>query len=205
MPGKEQIVGGFENSKGEKKFLPTAGFNGILVFSKSKIKSEEDLKSSLSFIDKLSDAEMLNLIIGFEDVHWKMNKEKGYIERIDIKDKPELNNLKNLNQMTTYYVSKEEVAKQLVEAPLNAIRTLSAQVQTDNEKYVIKNPAAAYTSPTYVSVGTEITKIMNDARTKYIMGEIDDVGLQAAKDQWLKAGGQNVIKEYNDLYKANKK
>jgi putative aldouronate transport system substrate-binding protein len=134
-----------------------------------------------------------------------MNKEKGYIERIDIKDKPELSAMKNLNQMTTYYVSKEEAAKRLVEPPVNAIRTLSAQVQADNEKYVVKNPASAYTSPTYVAVGIEIAKIMNDARTKYIMGEIDDVGLQAAKEQWLKAGGQNVIKEYNDLYKTNKK
>jgi putative aldouronate transport system substrate-binding protein len=205
MPGKEQIVGGFTNSKGEKKLLPTEGFNGILVFSKAKIKSEEDLKSSLNFIDKLSDAEMLNLIIGFESVHWNMNKEKGYIERIDNKDKPELNNLKNLNQMTTLYVSKEEEAKRLVEAPLTAIKTLSTKVQLDNEKYVVKNLASGYTSPTYVSVGVDLTKIMNDARTKYIMGEIDDVGLQSAKDQWLKAGGQNVIKEYNELYKANKK
>jgi putative aldouronate transport system substrate-binding protein len=206
MPGKEQIVGGFANSKGETKLLPTSGFNGILAFTKSKIKSEEDLKSALSFIDKLSDAEILNLVEwGFEGVHWNNNKEKGYAERVDIKNKPELSYNKGMNQMISYYISKEEEAKRIKGAPENAIRTLSAKVQLENEKYVVKNPAAAYTSPTYVSTGTELTKIMEDARTKYIMGEIDDVGLQAAKDQWLKAGGQNVIKEYNDLYKANKK
>lgn len=204
QPGREKIVGGFENAKGEIKLLPTSGFNGIFVFTKSKIKTEEELKSSLEFMDKMSDAEMLNLIVGFEGVHWNMNKELGYIERVDLKDKPELKNAPALNQITTYYVSKDEEAKRLPEKPANEIRTLATQVQLDNEKYVVKDLAAGYTSPTYVKSGVDLTNIMNDARTKYIMGEIDDVGLQAAKDQWLKAGGQEVIKEYNEIYKANK-
>jgi putative aldouronate transport system substrate-binding protein len=205
MPGKVQMVGGFANSKAEEKLLPTEGFNGILAFSKSKIKTEEDLKSSLDFVDKLSDAEILNVInYGFEGVHWNLNKQLGYVENIDISKQPELGYARGLKQILTGYVSPEQHAKELPAAPLNEIRTLAAQVQLENEKYVVKNPASAYTSPTYVKVGAELTKIIEDARIKYIMGEIDDVGLQAAKEQWLKAGGQEVIKEYNELYKANK-
>ena len=46
--------------------------------------------------------------------------------------------------------------------------------------------------------------IIDDARTQYIVGDIDQEGLQSAWELWLTSGGQDVINEVNEQHKANK-
>lgn len=65
------------------------------------------------------------------------------------------------------------------------------------------NPAAAYSSPTLDSKRTQLDKIINDARVKYIMGEIDMTGWKAALDNWRKSGGDKVLEELNKEYQAD--
>ena len=43
---------------------------------------------------------------------------------------------------------------------------------------------------------------MADAQKAYILGEIDDAGLEEALNRWLTAGGEQVTKEMNELYHA---
>ncbi len=41
-----------------------------------------------------------------------------------------------------------------------------------------------------------------DARDKYIIGALDLDGFNAVVAQWRAQGGDNIIKEYSDAYKA---
>jgi len=52
-------------------------------------------------------------------------------------------------------------------------------------------------------VGTDIEQIIDDARTQYICGQIDDEGLEAAAAQWLNRGGDRLIEEINQLYQPH--
>ena len=70
----------------------------------------------------------------------------------------------------------------------------------ENEPYVIHNPAEPFISDTYTEKGSELDKIIEDAKTKYIMGAIDMAGWKKAVDQWRKLGGDKIIQEYNEEY-----
>ena len=78
----------------------------------------------------------------------------------------------------------------------------------NNVQYaVFKPPALGYLTPcpdTYAECGNDLVQILDDARTQYICGQIDEAGLQAAFDQWNARGGTQVIEEVNALYAADK-
>jgi putative aldouronate transport system substrate-binding protein len=48
--------------------------------------------------------------------------------------------------------------------------------------------------------GSELDQLIRDAETKYIMGKIDDAGLQTEVEKWKKDGGDKVIKEFEDSF-----
>ena len=68
------------------------------------------------------------------------------------------------------------------------------------------NPAAGYlaNSETNAEVGTDIQQILDDARTQYICGQLDEAGLESAFQQWSDRGGAQVIEEVNEAYAADK-
>jgi putative aldouronate transport system substrate-binding protein len=45
---------------------------------------------------------------------------------------------------------------------------------------------------------------MKDARTKFIMGELDEQGWKKQVDTWLSRGGQKIIDEYSAAYAKSK-
>ena len=61
-----------------------------------------------------------------------------------------------------------------------------------------------YTSETYVKdgYGYQLDAILADAQYKYIIGSIDEAGLEEQLKTWWTAGGEQVTKEMNDLYHA---
>ena len=73
----------------------------------------------------------------------------------------------------------------------------------ESEKIAIFNPAVGYqsNSQTYITNGGNLDLIIDDARTQYIVGDIDKAGLEEAFDLWLSSGGQQVIDEVNEQYK----
>lgn len=205
IPAKTQIVGGFEGEDG-LKLLPTPGFMGMFVFSKDKIKDETELQKALYFMDKMSDAEMVNLIEwGYKDEFYYTD-DQGVSIRYTAEEKPEaqLNAHKALNQISSYIISPENTEKRLQGLAPDAIKQLELDVQIENEKYVVNNPAASYVSQTMVDFGIELDAIIDTARIQYITGEIDEIGLKEAKERWLKSGGQKVIEEMNAIHQANK-
>ena len=78
-------------------------------------------------------------------------------------------------------------------------------VQLANEEFTVANPATKYlvNSETNASRGTTLDQLLDDARTQYISGAIDEAGLQSLWDQWAEQGGQDLIDEINELYQAD--
>lgn len=183
--------------------LATSGYNGFFVLSAETCDTPEKVEAALTMLDRLCDDEMLILTqYGLEGINYKV--EDGYIVRLDEGDTLLSNNYAGLNQLLTYLPSTEHVT----EPHVKSTERLNAQ----NEAYALAmeaavvNPASTYlvNSPTYADVGSSLQELIDNARTEYICGEITKDELLKVNDQWLSLGGQKIIDEVNEMYKANK-
>jgi putative aldouronate transport system substrate-binding protein len=191
------VVGSVEGPKGLKN-LPTSGYAGMIVVPKSKVKTEADLKNVLAFLDKLNDKDMQVLLYnGIEGRHYTLDKD-GYV--IVSKDETVMGELNSLNQMLMFIPE----GKNLLPVQTTS-RKKVAEVEKDNEKIVVANPAAPLISSVYAQKGAQLDNIINDARIQYIVGKIDENGFKQAVELWRKSGGDDYIKEMNDLYAKIKK
>jgi len=177
--------------------MPTSGWSGMLVISKTKVKTEEELRRVLDFLDKLNDVEMKLLLgYGIEGRHYDMVD--GYVVPKEDLD-PALGKERNdLNQLLMF-IGEQEPG--YAPTPINA---QIAEVQKANEAIVVGNPAEPFVSEVYAQVGQQLDNIIGDARIQYIIGQIDDAGFDAAIELWKKTGGDDYIREINELYKAAK-
>jgi putative aldouronate transport system substrate-binding protein len=89
--------------------------------------------------------------------------------------------------------------------PATPLRAKSLQVQKENEKIVVTNPGEPLTSPTYTKKGAQLDQMVDDARTKFIVGKIDEAGWKAEIEQWKKSGGDDYVKEMSEAYAKIKK
>ncbi|MNL65456.1 Lipoprotein LipO precursor [compost metagenome] len=71
--------------------------------------------------------------------------------------------------------------------------------------YIVSNPAEPLISSVYNQKGPQLENIINDARIKFIVGQIDEAGLRSAFETWKKSGGDDLVKEMNELYTAAQK
>jgi hypothetical protein len=87
---------------------------------------------------------------------------------------------------------------------LAPMREKDLKEEADNMKYAVTDVSVPLISNTQSTKGTDLTKTINDARIKYIMGSINDDGWNQAIAQWKKSGGDQVIQEYTDAYNKSK-
>ena len=80
------------------------------------------------------------------------------------------------------------------------IRTFFNSFPLRITEIAIGNPFLSFISYTYSERGSELDKIIEDARIKYIMGVIDLAGWEAAVAKWRKDGGDKIIEEYTQAY-----
>lgn len=191
IPTASYDIGDFEGPKGIRIAGEPGNF-GFLAFPKSSVKTEAELKQVLTFLDTMMGEEMTTLQLrGLENVHYV--KTEGKTEFKDLtayqKDvKPYRDNLVNIEG---YNVAP------LKDTPIGEKGT---KMTKDNIKYAVPNPALTLPSATYSERGKELDQMIWDAQTKYIMGKLDDTAWQAEIDKWRKAGGDKVIKEYEEAY-----
>lgn len=182
------------------KTLATTGYNGFFVITKAA-DTKEKVEACLSYLDKMCDDEMITLSsYGLEGVHWELD-ENGYLVDLDAGDLVSSKSYQALNQAVAY-IPNLVATNPAIE--MNERKELEEKVKADNEAYAVFNPALAYlvNSKTYALSGSTLDKLLDDTRTQYICGQIDEAGLQAQWDLWLKQGGQDVINEVNEQYKA---
>lgn len=185
----------------ENKTLATSGFNGFYMITKAGAKTEEDVKNCLTFLDKMNDDEMLVLAdYGLEGITYDLNEAGNVVKRTDIEIAQTPNN--GLNQAICYIPNLASTSPKLEKT--------ESQLKLDEiyakcREVAVFNPALGYlaNSDANAEVGTDIEQIIDDARTQFICGQIDEAGLDAAAKQWLDRGGDRIVEEVNQLYQAD--
>lgn len=178
--------------------LPTSGYSGMLAIPKSSVKTEEELKEVLSFIDKLSEEEAQILAYnGIEGRHYELKDEK--LEVLTDNNEALINEFTDLNQFLTGIPEER-----MIKPEQTPLLEKEAKVKLENEEIVVPNPAEAFISEVYAQKGQQLDNIINDARIKFIVGQIDEAGFKEAIELWRSTGGDDYIKEMNELYKASK-
>lgn len=172
--------------------MPTSGYSGFHVITKSGAKTESEAKRVLKFLDQLNDREMQILLNnGIEGRHFRL--EDGYaIEYISEQLRNEKGNINQLHM---------GIPKDLSYVVMNTpIREKTLQVMKENENILIYNPAEGLTSDAWAQKGEILDNIIEQARLKYITGRIDDEGLEEEFKRWEQSGGKELIEEINELY-----
>ncbi|WP_165452407.1 extracellular solute-binding protein [Paenibacillus thalictri] len=190
------FIGVIEGTRGPIVYAGP-GNNGVVLISKSSVKTEAELKQILGFFNKLADDPVATLLAwGIEGKHYK--KANGVNERIDAKLYE--TEVKPYREMKVHGDEKE------FEGNLDPLTVKANKSNADREKLAIADPSLPLFSQTFTDKGAQLNKIIEDARVKFIMGKVDEAGFKAEIDQWVKSGGDKVIKEYEeDFARAQKK
>lgn len=179
------LINRISGPKGEQT-RAGAGYLGMYMIPKTSVKTEAEFKQILEYFDKVSGKEIQNLMkYGFEGKQYTIEN-GNYKQSTDPKLKTEI---LDGNQ---FMVMQNEVISYG-----NDLEKLSYKLFQDNATIALANPAAPYISNTEVEKGKEISKIIDDAVVKYIMGSIDEAGWKQALDKWQQSGGNKVIEEMN--------
>ncbi|WNR43455.1 extracellular solute-binding protein [Paenibacillus roseipurpureus] len=193
---KLDILSKIQGPKGERVFA-TSGYNGMFLFPKSTVKSEAELKQVLEFFDKLVSDEMLSTWTwGIENMHFKKdaNGEPAISDQTAY-----TNDVSPIKQLPSYdgslMIWKGKGAAD------NKFRTM----MKDNQAIAVSNPVEPLISQTAVEKGTELNKIISDARVKFILGNLDEVGFNKEVEKWRAQGGDKMIAEYSEQYAKLKK
>jgi putative aldouronate transport system substrate-binding protein len=166
-----------------------SGYLGMYMIPKTSVKTEAELKQILAYFDRVSEKDIQNLMkYGIEGKHYTIENEK-YVPNTDPKVRAELT---DGNQ---FMILQDQVVNYGTE-----LEKLSTKLFQDNAKIAIANPTAPFVSNTATERGKELSKIVDDAMVKFIMGALDEAGWQQAVDKWLQSGGSKVIEEFNAEY-----
>ena len=186
------------NAKGEMRSWPTTGFNGEVVITKA-VKTEEEMKKCLAFLDFLNSAEGQTLVNwGVEDVTW-WKDEEGFRLGTTPADKDEyvktvqgsLNQLgMNVNGDLTPTIK------------LSELRKLYNSILADAQGYCVANPCFTYVSETSTMFGAQLNTLLEDACVQYIANLISEDELKALFQQWSDEGGSKLTEEFNAIYHA---
>ncbi|MFD0677422.1 MULTISPECIES: extracellular solute-binding protein [unclassified Paenibacillus] len=178
------------------KTMAENGTNGIIVFPKSSVKTEAELKQILSFFDKLGDEQMATLFKwGIEGKHFKLNNGKAaYTDEKSYKSE-----VLPLRALMSADDSKAKPGNE----PM--LLQKEAQMNAENEKYALGNIAEALVAPTQTEKGGELDKIVMDGVIKFMMGKIDEDGWKKTVETWRKSGGDKMKQEYEEEYKKSVK
>lgn len=193
------VIGSVSGPKGNRT-LSTSGNSGFYAIAKSSVKTETELKKVLDFMDKINDKKAQDLLYyGIEGRHYIV--ENGYAVRKTTEGVSESE--RNDLSMLLTFIPKDYTTP----VKLSSLREKVNKVQSENEEIIVSNPAEAFTSDVYTQKGDFLDNIINQARLKYITGEIDDNTLDSIFKSWMDKGGNDYLKEVNANYlklKSNK-
>ncbi|MCR2807292.1 extracellular solute-binding protein [Paenibacillus soyae] len=170
-----------------------SGSYGLFMIPKTSVKTEEELKAVLNFFDKVSDEDMQNMLInGLEGRQFTLENGQ-YVKTTDSKMLVEY----GMGDSTQLAVLRDKITT--YGGPLVHMRN---EMWQKNAEIAVSNPFQPFISDTYSERGSELNKIIEDARIKFIMGLIDEAGWNDAVAKWRKDGGDKIIEEYTQAYKA---
>jgi len=183
--------------------MPTSGYAGYLMVSKTSVKNMNTFKKVMSILDKFGDRTMQDLFsYGLPNRHYKLVD--GKIDPIQNLPADLSREVSSLNQVLHFYPANGGTPRYMT-----PLLQLQADMQALNEKLniLVPNPAEALIgmSETYIKRGVTLDNMIEDTRVKYITGQINDQGFKKVLDNWRKQGGDQIIKEVNALYRKYRK
>ncbi|GAA4860216.1 extracellular solute-binding protein [Paenibacillus vulneris] len=185
---KINLINRISGPKGERT-RAGAGYLGMYMIPKTSVKTEAELKQILAYFDKVSEKDIQNLMkYGIEGKQYTVENGQ-YKQNTDAKIKAEIT---DGNQ---FMILQNEVINYG-----NELEKLSTKLFQDNATFALANPAAPFISNTEVEKGKELSKIIQDATVKFIMGALTEADWKQAVDKWLQSGGSKVIEEINAEY-----
>lgn len=172
------------------------GYNNVVLFPKTAIKNEDELKSILAFFDAMMTPEVSNTMFwGIENVHYTV--EDGKAKASDNQELTE----REVKGYKDSVIGESETNGMLEPYHDLEARILAEQFVIENEKVAIHDPTASLDSATFAEKGTQLQELINDATYKYMYGTIDRAGFDKAIEDWKSRGGQQIIDEFNASYK----
>ncbi|MDF2935360.1 MAG: transporter substrate-binding protein [Paenibacillaceae bacterium] len=171
-----------------------AGNSGFFSIPKDSVKTLAEVKKILEFLDKLLEPPMQTVISkGVENRHWKDTGE--FTEVLD-----RTLDLKEVKPYRDMLLRQAEDSDSIKPSSQPELYRKSQEINRESRAYIVENPALTLESDTFAELGKELDTLITDAETKFIMGLIDEAGWEAELAKWRQAGGDRVIREYEEAY-----
>lgn len=189
--------------RGDKDFgvWSTPGYGSVVLFPKSAIATEEQLKEVLAFFDHLMEPKLANLIYwGIEGEHYQLVDGKVIptddYERMTDEARPYLG----------LQIGGISTIPGMLEAAFSlSVRAKAEQLVIDNDNILIHDKAASLESVTYNEKGDRLQTIIRDATYNFIIGESDEAMFKAEVERWKNEGGAQMIEEFTEAYRQKQK
>ncbi|SES05364.1 carbohydrate ABC transporter substrate-binding protein, CUT1 family (TC 3.A.1.1.-) [Gracilibacillus ureilyticus] len=194
------VINNIKGPDGEFGVWAIPGYGNLVLFPKSSVQSEEELKKILAFFDKMMTPENANLISwGIEGEHYEV---------VDGKALPVDNQSLTEREVKPY--SSIEIGEPDTNGRYEALieyetKAEAVELVKENENHLIVDPTITLDSETATMEGNRLQSIITDATYQYILGQIDEAGFDAAIEKWKSEGGNDIIEEYNASYKSHSK
>lgn len=187
-----------EGPSGEFGVWSIPGYGNLVMFPKSSVESEEELKKILGFFDQMMSPEVANYAYwGFEGEHYELVDGAAKV----------LDSDKNEREVKPYQaieIGEPETNGRYLGYFDYEPKAKSEELFLENEEHLINDPTVPLYSETYVKEGGTLQQIITDATYNYILGQIDKDGFDKAIEEWKSQGGDKIIEEYNASYEESK-
>lgn len=168
------------------------GLGGWLAVARSNVKTEEDLRVVLRFINDLMDEEAFSAMTnGIEGTHFRFDDE-GVVEILD-----------QQKWTSEVEIFKSSRPSELVKDYLTDDPTTNEanEMIAENADHAVTNVAQSLSSETFDSRWTQIGQAATDAYNKFMVGDLDIDGYQAAIDKARTDGLGQIEQEFTDSYR----
>jgi len=195
------VAGIITGPNGDFGMWAIPGYASLVVFPKSAVKTEEELKQILGFFDKQMTPDIANLMYwGIEGEHYEVvdGGAKAFSG-----DKADLI-AREVKGYKDSLIGEPDTNGSLIPIPAIPASAKAHGIIAQQDKALILDPAAALDSATYAQDGVRLQQLINDATVQYILGSINVDGFKAAIEDWKKQGGSKVIEEFNAAWTKSK-
>lgn len=171
-------------------------YNGLYLFSKQAIRTEEELLAILAFFDRTMDEDVANILkYGLEGKHYELQQKKVFLPA----ETSQLR-ISEVNALYALMIADLSNPNVMNIAENEPLMSMAEELSKDNNKFLVNDPTIGLESMTYDELNQELYQIISDATYNYILGNIDLEGFQKEVVRWRQKGGNQVIEEYTKAY-----
>lgn len=171
------------------------GYGTLVMFPKTSVKTEKELKQILAFYDKVWSPEVADLLkYGIANEHYNLK---------DGKVVPTTDNKLLEKDVLAYQAIGLADSTNITPSSYNLAAMEKAMKLSDQAVPTgIQDPTLPLDSKTYNEKGARLYEGIKDASYKFMLGNIDEKGFNDAVKKWQDDGGNKIIEEFTAAYKA---